>query len=81
MCDGESINLATGHLEPCIPRSIDERVQKLTEIGTALSANENLDALLEMIVTEAKNLTGADGGTLYLLEKDELRFHVIQPTH
>lgn len=78
LCDGESINLATGHLEPCIPRSIDERVQKLTEIGTALSANENLDALLEMIVTEAKNLTGADGGTLYLLEKDELRFQVIQ---
>lgn len=76
--DGESINLATGHLQPSIPRSIDERVQKLTEIGTALSANENLDVLLEMIVTEAKNLTGADGGTLYLLEKDELRFQVIQ---
>ncbi|WP_333802885.1 HD domain-containing phosphohydrolase [Sulfurospirillum sp.] len=76
--DGGSIDLATGHLQYIMPVSIDERVQKLTEIGTALSANENLDALLEMIVTEAKNLTGADGGTLYLLEKDELRFQVIQ---
>lgn len=76
--DGESIELATGVLSANVPNSVDERVHKLTEIGTALSANESLDVLLEMIVTEAKNLTGADGGTLYLLENDELRFKVIQ---
>lgn len=76
--DGESIELATGVLKTCTHTSVDERVQKLTEIGTALSANENLDALLEMIIEEAKNLTGADGGTLYLLENHELRFKVIR---
>jgi len=76
--DGESIDLQTGLIQHCLPQSVDERVKKLTEIGTALSANENIDTLLEMIVTEAKNLTGADGGTLYLLENNELRFQVIQ---
>lgn len=76
--DGEHIDLATGKLRAQKLNSVDERVQKLTEIGTALSASENLDTLLEMIVEEAKNLTGADGGTLYLLEKNELRFKVIR---
>ena len=77
--DGESINLASGELQrSSYQQRIDERVQKLTEIGTALSASESLDVLLEMIVTEAKNLTNADGGTLYLLEKKQLHFQVVQ---
>ena len=78
LCDGEKIDLMTGKFSHAFVNTIDERVQKLTRIGTALSGTENLDVLLEMIVTEAKNLTGADGGTLYLLEKNELRFQVIQ---
>ncbi len=77
--DGESIDLSSGALHrPLSTPKNDERVQKLTEIGTALSASENLDVLLEMIVTEAKNLTYADGGTLYLLEKEQLHFKVVQ---
>jgi HD-GYP domain-containing protein (c-di-GMP phosphodiesterase class II)/ribonuclease BN (tRNA processing enzyme) len=77
--DGEKIDIATGLLQQTMGNHTnDERVQKLTQIGTALSANESLENLLEMIVTEAKNLTNADGGTLYLLEKNELRFKVIQ---
>lgn len=79
LCDGEKIDIATGLLHQMMSsHTNDERVQKLTQIGTALSANESLENLLEMIVTEAKNLTNADGGTLYLLEKNELRFKVIQ---
>ena len=77
--DGESIDLASGELQRVSSsQKKDERVQKLTEIGTALSASENLDVLLEMIVTEAKNLTDADGGTLYLLDKKQLHFQVVQ---
>ena len=77
--DSQTIDLATGLLyTPTTISIMDERVHKLTQIGTALSANENLDTLLEMIVTEAKNLTSADGGTLYLLEKKQLHFQVIQ---
>jgi len=77
--DGEKIELSSGILHRTLntPKN-DERVQKLTEIGTALSASESLDVLLEMIVTEAKNLTHADGGTLYLLEKEHLHFKVVQ---
>jgi len=45
--------------------------KKLTRIGSALSAERNLDALLEMIVTEAMNFTSADGGTLYIKTPDD----------
>lgn len=38
----------------------------LNEIGIALSAEKNMDSLLERILINAKKLTGADGGTLYL---------------
>jgi HD-GYP domain-containing protein (c-di-GMP phosphodiesterase class II) len=57
-----------------------EKTKKLNMIGFALSAEKNLDRLLEMIVEEAKNLTNADGGTLYIMSDDgkELRFAVVQ---
>lgn len=60
----------------------DEHISKMHEIGTALSAENNLDKLLEMILTHAKESTGADGGTLYLTSKDEksLHFSVVQTT-
>lgn len=45
--------------------------KKLTRIGSALSAERNLDALLEMIVVEAMNFTNADGGTLYIKTQDD----------
>jgi len=77
--DGEYISLETGDIRRVTTRSaIKDKIQKLNNIGIALSAEENLDALLEMIVTEAKNLTHADGGTLYLMEKNSLRFKVVQ---
>ncbi len=54
--------------------------KKLTNIGSALSAEKNLDALLEMIVVEAMTFTNADGGTLYLMEPDErsIAFKILQ---
>lgn len=54
--------------------------KKLTRIGSALSAEKNLDALLEMIVVEAMTFTNADGGTLYLMEPDErsIAFKILQ---
>jgi HD-GYP domain-containing protein (c-di-GMP phosphodiesterase class II) len=57
-----------------------EKVRRLTTIGVALSAERNLGRLLEMIVEEARNLTDADGGTLYIVSDDEtvLRFAVVQ---
>ena len=40
-------------------------IQRLTQIGIALSAEKDLNALLEMIVDEAMRFTHADAGTLY----------------
>ncbi len=77
--DGERINLSSGLIQKSTtPWSMSHKIQKLNNIGIALSAEENLDALLEMIVAEAKHLTHADGGTLYLVEREHLRFKVAQ---
>ncbi|HPB30178.1 MAG TPA: HD domain-containing phosphohydrolase [Candidatus Sumerlaeota bacterium] len=54
------------------------RSERLTEIGIALSAELNLNSLLEKIVRYARELTSADGGTLYLLREDRLHFTIIQ---
>ncbi len=54
------------------------KIRKLTNIGIALSAEKNPGNLLEQIVTGAMELTGADGGTLYLLKEDQqLHFEII----
>jgi len=46
------------------------RIEKLTEIGIALSAEKDTQHLLEMILLGAKELTNADGGTLYSVQED-----------
>lgn len=76
--DNEFISLIDGSIHRETNGSIHTTISKLTAIGTALSAEKNLDVLLEMIVTEAKNLTNADGGTLYLIDGETLRFKVAQ---
>ncbi len=55
-------------------------VDRLTEIGLALSGETRLERLLEMIVDEARVLTKADAGTLYILNKDsrKLEFSILQ---
>lgn len=58
--------------------SFEERMARLIEVGISLSAETNLDRLLEKIVAFARELTGADGGTLYTVEGDKLHFKIIQ---
>ncbi len=48
--------------------------------GVALSAEKNFNRLLETVVMEAQKLTRADGGTLYLLEGDHLKFVILRNT-
>lgn len=53
-------------------------MQKLTEIGIALSKEKNREKLLEMILIEAKRLSNADGGTLYMKDnEDEISFEIV----
>jgi len=60
------------------------QLEKLTTVGIALSAIRSLPTLLEMILDEGRELTNADGGTLYLVEGGEqlesrsLRYHIMQ---
>ena len=62
--------------------SLEEKVQRfelLYKVGVTLSAEKDKDRLVEMILLEAKQLCGADGGTLYLrTDDDELRFAIMR---
>ena len=54
-----------------------DRIDRLNEIGIALSAESDTPKLLELIMMGAKALTHADGGSLYFLKNDELSFEII----
>ena len=47
-------------------RESRQRLRRMNEIGVALTGEKDLDTLIEMIMLEAKVLTRADGGTIYL---------------
>jgi len=57
-----------------------DRFEQLNEIGAALSHERDLNRLLETILVAAKNITHADGGTLYRVTEDErsLRFEIVR---
>ncbi len=48
--------------------------EKLLNIGISLSSVQNLDELLDMILSEAQFLTNADSGSIYLVNGDTLIF-------
>jgi HD-GYP domain-containing protein (c-di-GMP phosphodiesterase class II) len=52
------------------PKQIEERLDLLTELSVALGHSTDLDTLLDRILTVAKTLTHADGGTLYRPSED-----------
>jgi HD-GYP domain-containing protein (c-di-GMP phosphodiesterase class II) len=52
-------------------------LEYLNRIGAALSSEKNLDRLLETILTAAKTITNADGGTLYRLVDERLQFEIV----
>ena len=53
--------------------------KRLIDIGIALSAEKNPDRLMETILLEAKELSHADGGTLYIRTRnDELEFKIVR---
>lgn len=45
------------------------RLRHLSEIGLALSAERDIRRLLATILSTSRELTGADGGTLYIIER------------
>ena len=53
--------------------------ERLIEIGIALSAEKDTNRLMETILLEAKDISNADGGTLYLKTEDnKLKFEIMR---
>ena len=58
---------------------LGQRLEQLNAIGASLSAERDIHRLLETILTAAKTITRADGGTLYRLTDDKtLRFEIVR---
>lgn len=49
-------------------RQAEERIAALNRIGIALSAERDLEKLLETILTESRRFSGSEAGSLYLAE-------------
>ena len=60
--------------------NLQQQMQRLNEIGIALSSERNLNRLLERIMTEARAFTHADAGTLYLVQDEsrKLKYEIVQ---
>ncbi len=66
---------------PQIVHKQTQLVQRLAQVGIALSLEKDPDALLEMILNEAQSIAHADGGTLYYLNAyDQLEYAIVR-TH
>jgi HD-GYP domain-containing protein (c-di-GMP phosphodiesterase class II) len=60
---------------------LGHRLEQLNAIGASLSAERDIHRLLEQILTAAKTITRADGGTLYRVTEDgALRFEIVRTT-
>ncbi len=64
--------------EAAVYENLQSQIARLNQIGIALSSEHNLNKLLELIVTEARRFTVADGGSLYIKEGEKLNFLVAQ---
>ncbi|MGE0875852.1 MAG: GAF and HD-GYP domain-containing protein [Burkholderiales bacterium] len=64
---------------PALADDLVQRLEHLNEIGASLSAETDINRLLETILTAAKTITRADGGTLYRVTEDKtLRFEIVR---
>ena len=52
-------------------------LEYLNRIGVALSSEKDINRLLETILHAAKTITNADGGTLYRVIDDQLKFEIV----
>lgn len=69
----------SAHIENRHRSILTRNIDKLTQIGIALSAEKNHNRLLDTILTHSRELTNSDAGSLYLVEetsdgKRNLRF-------
>ena len=65
-------------LQRSLETHVLSKLEYLNAIGIALSQERDTNRLLETILVAAKNLTRADGGTLYRLVDDKLHFEIMK---
>ncbi|OON64536.1 phosphohydrolase [Massilia sp. KIM] len=65
-------------MEELNPSQVAQRLHQLTEVSVALGDTRDTAALLDRILSVAKHMTDADGGTLYRPSEDRqsLCFHI-----
>ncbi len=69
---------AMAELQRALETHFLSKLEYLNAIGVALSQERDINQLLETILVAAKNLTRADGGTLYRLVDDKLQFEILR---
>ena len=74
----QGLRFASGDA-PTAAEDLGQRLEQLNAIGASLSAERDINRLLEAILTAAKTITRADGGTLYrVTEERTLRFEIMR---
>ena len=74
----QGLRFASGDA-PTPAEDLGQRLEQLNAIGASLSAERDINRLLEAILTAAKTITRADGGTLYrVTEERTLRFEIMR---
>ena len=53
------------------------KFEKMLEVGTLLTSEKDNNRMFEYIIRAAMDITGADGGTLYLLKDEALEFKIM----
>jgi len=69
-----------------MPRSINvdkthkdaQVLSSLLEVGRKLYAHDNTREMLDIILTHARSLAGAEAGSMFLVSRDSLRFAAVQ---
>src|SRR5713101_6310724 len=74
-----TVGLRFTDLAPTAAEDLVQRLEQLNSIGASLSAERDINRLLEAILAAAKTITRADGGSLYrLTEEKTLRFEIVR---
>lgn len=66
--------------DPAAHNNEQGKLEQLVRIGLALSSEKDIGKLLEMIVDSMRLISNADGGTLYIVDRNEqsLNYEILQ---
>lgn len=56
----------------------DSKLKKILNLSLEISQIKDIDLLLEKILSEARNFTHCDAGSIYIKEGDSLKFSYTQ---